>query len=62
MIRSSGGMGMHKHGVSGRSGPSPKYKLGRVLEANKLTQGEHAKRPKPKMFSSLADAMKALKR
>ncbi len=27
-------MGSHKHGVSGRPGPSPKYKLGRTMEAN----------------------------
>lgn len=30
-----GGMGSHKHGTSGRPGPSPRYKLGRTLEANK---------------------------
>jgi len=29
-----GGMGSHKHGVSGRSGPSPRAKLSRARDAN----------------------------
>lgn len=31
MQQGRGGMGSHKHGISGYSGPSPRFKMWRVL-------------------------------
>lgn len=52
-----GGMGSHKHGVSGRSGPSPRYKLGRVLDDAK-EKAELPQRPRNPMHGTVADAFK----
>ena len=35
MQQGRGGMGMHKHGVSGKPGRSPRYKFMQTLEANR---------------------------
>jgi hypothetical protein len=53
-----GGMGSHKHGTSGHASRTPGYKMQRTREANKLAEEDAAKRPKPKMFQSISDAMK----
>ena len=53
-----GGMGMSKHGKSGRGGPSPKAKFHRALDANK--EGREKKRPKNKLrYGSVAEAVNA---
>lgn len=57
-----GGMGSHKHGVSGQAPRSPGYKMQRTREANAMADAERAKRPEIPTFRSLADAMKALKK
>jgi hypothetical protein len=51
-----GGMGSHKHGISGHGGPSPKSKLMRALDANR----EEAARPKrrTRTYQSVADLMR----
>lgn len=56
-----GGMGSHKHGTSGHATRSPGYKFQRTREANQLAEDERNKRPKPKMFSSLSEALKGHK-
>lgn len=52
------GIGNHKHGISGHAPPTPGYKMQRAREANRLAEEEAANRPKPKMFSSVSDAIK----
>ncbi len=48
------GMGSHKHGVSGTSGRSPRFKFMQKLEANRA---EPKKKPKL-AYGSIADALK----
>lgn len=58
MITGRGGMGNHKHGVSGHATRTPGYKMQRTREANRLAEETAAKKPKPKMFSSLSEALR----
>jgi hypothetical protein len=53
-----GGMGSHKHGTSGRGGPSPKTKFMAAFDANRLAEQERQKRPQPASFSSIAELMR----
>jgi len=55
MQQGRGGMGSHKHGISGHSGPSPRTKLMTCLENNRWLQSRK-RRPKPIMFGSVAEA------
>ena len=50
-----GGMGSHKHGVSGHSGKSPKMRMWEKLELRREQELKPTPR-KPEMFSSVADA------
>jgi hypothetical protein len=54
MIKGKGGMGMHKHGVSGINPKSPKQRLFERMEAEK----DKTKKPEPEMFSSIKDLLK----
>ncbi len=50
-----GGMGSHKHGISGRAGKSPKFRHWMKREAEKLEQ----KRPKmTRWFERVSDLFK----
>ena len=51
MQQGRGGMGSHKHGVSGRAPRSPRYKIMQTLEDNRRRQ-EEKRRPKPTTVSS----------
>lgn len=51
-------MGVQKHRTSGHPTRSPRYKLQQQLEADALAKSETEKRPKPKMYSSVAEALK----
>lgn len=51
MQQGRGGIGSHKHGVSGRAPRSPRYKIMQTLEDNRRRE-EEKRRPKPKTVSS----------
>jgi hypothetical protein len=53
-----GGMGSHKHGTHGRAPRSPGYKQTKTRESNALAEEERAKKPKPKMYTSIADVLR----
>lgn len=53
-----GGMGSHKHGVSGNAPRSPAYKQAQTREANRLADEARDKKAKPKVFRSVSDALK----
>jgi hypothetical protein len=55
MQQGRGGMGSHKHGVSGRAPRSPRYKFMQTLEDNRRREEERKRRLKPKMVSALAE-------
>jgi hypothetical protein len=52
MQQGRGGMGSHKHGVSGRAPRSPRYKFMQTLEDNRRRAEETKRRRKPKMAAS----------
>ena len=56
------GMGSHKHGVSGHSGPSPRAKLMMAMGANRLAEQQMAlkKRTAP-AYATVRDALKGRK-
>lgn len=58
MQKGRGGMGSHKHFFSGKATRSPRYKQAQTREANKLAEEARAKRPKPKMFPTVQDALR----
>jgi hypothetical protein len=60
MQQGRGGMGTHKHGVSGHASQSPRLRLLKKLAAERgeLHSGS-ARRPKRLEFQSVQDAMKA---
>jgi hypothetical protein len=60
MQQGRGGMGTHKHGVSGHASQSPRLRLLKKLAAERgeLYSGS-ARRPKRLEFQSVQDAMKA---
>ena len=55
-----GGMGSHKHGVSGHASQSPRFRLGKKLAAER---GEYDARPRRRPlrpgFASVRDALDA---
>jgi hypothetical protein len=56
MQQGRGGMGSHKHGVSGRAPRSPRYKLmQKTLEDNRRSTEETKRRLKPKMAASFEE-------
>ena len=55
MQQGRGGMGSHKHGVSGHPPRSPRYKLMQTLEDNKRRAEVHKRKPKPRMVSTIED-------
>lgn len=59
MDKGRGGMGSHKHGISGHSGPSPRAKLMTALDANRELDQAAALRAERRagtpMFDSVAD-------
>lgn len=57
-VTGRGGMGSHKHGVSGHATRSPDYKQAQTREANRLADEANAKRLKPAMFPSLKEALR----
>ena len=57
MQQGRGGMGSHKHGVSGHSGPSPRAKLMAALYDNR--ERATRKRVKPTMYETMEEAMRA---
>jgi hypothetical protein len=57
MQQGRGGMGSHKHAVSGHFTPSPGYKMQRTRETNALQDAERRKRPRPEMFATVAEAL-----
>lgn len=57
MAQGRGGMGSHKHGTSGRSGPSPKTKFMTAFDRNRLAEAAHFSKPKTRMFSSGKEAL-----
>lgn len=62
MQQARGGMGNHKHGVSGRGGPSPKTKFMTAFEANRLAREQAALRPKPRRYGSITEMMRQERR
>ena len=55
MQQGRGGMGSHKHYVSGRAPRSPRYKFTQTLDDNKRREEERSRRLKPKMLSSFQE-------
>lgn len=53
MQQGRGGMGSHKHGISGYGGPSPRLKMWQKLEGAK----PKPKRKKQKMYGSIGELM-----
>jgi hypothetical protein len=60
MQQGRGGMGTHKHGVSGHASQSPRLRLLKKLAAERgELHSDSARRPKRLEFQSVQDAMKA---
>jgi hypothetical protein len=60
MQQGRGGMGSHKHGVSGRATQSPRLRLMKRLAAERGEyQGGAARRPKRLEFETVQDALRA---
>jgi hypothetical protein len=66
MQQGRGGMGSHKHGVSGRGGPSPKAKVNAARAANVELSKEQQQAARRKsagiVHSSVSEALRAQKR
>lgn len=59
-----GGMGSHKHGTSGRGGPSPRAKQNAARDNNAelaLLAAQRAKRRAVDSYESISDALKKFK-
>jgi hypothetical protein len=60
MQQGRGGMGSHKHGVSGHAGQSPRFRLLRRLAAERGEfGGAPARRPQRPIFTSVRDLLNA---
>ncbi len=57
-----GGMGNHKHGVSGKGGPSPKTKFMTCFDANREAQRNQKVRPQREMWPTIRAAMEGNKK
>lgn len=53
MMKGKSGMGSHKHGTSGVSGKSPRF---RHLQQLELQRAEQPKKVKPEMYGSVEEA------
>ena len=63
MQQGRGGMGSHKHGVSGRAGQSPRLRLLKKLAAERgELEGKPALQPKRLEFATVRDALKGERR
>lgn len=63
MQQGRGGMGSHKHGVSGHASQSPRLRLMKKLAAERGEyQGRSARRGKPLEFATVQDALRAKRR
>jgi hypothetical protein len=59
MQQGRGGMGSHKHGVSGHAGQSPRLRLLQKLAAERGEfEGKLARPPKRLEFATVRDALK----
>lgn len=52
-----GGMGAHKHGISGHAPKSPRFKMQQAIDAAKQEAQAKAKRRAPQMYGSVRDAL-----
>jgi hypothetical protein len=60
MQQGRGGMGSHKHGVSGHASQSPRLRLMKRLSAERGEyQGKSQRRPKPLQFETVQEALNA---
>jgi len=57
MQQGRGGMGSHKHGVSGHAPRSPRYKLRQTLEDNKRRAEACKRKPRSQMVSTVAELL-----
>lgn len=51
-------MGSHKHGISGRSPRSPRYKLAQQMDANRAAEEDRNRKPAVPMYPSLSELMR----
>jgi hypothetical protein len=61
MLKGKGGMGMHKHGVSGVNPKSPKQRLFERMMAEKDKNQDEAYIKKNPIYSSIGELLKAEK-
>ena len=58
MQQGRGGMGSHKHGVSGHAGQNPRLRLIKKLSAERgELEGKPARQPKRLEFATVRDAL-----
>ena len=57
MQQGRGGMGNHKHAISGHSGPNPKAKFMRALDANRMTEAEKQRKPKNPVYQTIGELL-----
>jgi hypothetical protein len=63
MQQGRGGMGSHKHGISGRASQSPRLRLGKKLAAERGEYGSPPpRRPLLPSFATVRDAFAALRK
>lgn len=56
MEKGRGGLGVHKHRTSGVAPHSPRFRVQRIIDL-KRAELEKQKKPKPKMFGSVKEAL-----
>jgi hypothetical protein len=59
MQQGRGGMGSHKHGVSGHASQSPRLRLIKKLAAQRGEYDNRSARRRPLQFATVQDALKA---
>jgi hypothetical protein len=63
MQQGRGGMGSHKHGVSGHASQSPRLRLMKKLAAERGEyEGDPPRRPKRLSFETVREALKAVRK
>ena len=63
MQQGRGGMGSHKHGVSGHASQSPRLRLVKKLAAERgELRSARVRRPKPLEFETVQDAVSAARK
>jgi hypothetical protein len=58
MQQGRGGMGTHKHGISGYPTRSPRYKFMQTMADNRDRERFRPRRIKPQMFASVQEAFR----